>query len=107
MVGRTISESDLERNMIGLPIRHKGLGIQNPVEIADREYFTSKKITKKLTDHFYAQRLDLTELDREYIGSIKSSMELAKEIFLKKIAQGIADALPEKQTKAFLGAQCM
>ena len=36
----------------------------------------------------------------------KSSMKLAKETFLKKVAQDIANALPEKQKNAFLGAQC-
>ena len=83
--------------MIALPMKYGGLGIQNPVEIADREYFTSKKITEKLTDHIYAQRLDLTGLDRKWMGSVKSSMKLAKETFLKKVAQDIANALPEKQ----------
>ena len=104
IVGRAISDS--ERNMIALPMRYGGLGIQNPVEIADREYFTSKKITEKLTDHIYAQHLDLTGLDRKWMGSVKSSMKLAKETFLKKVAQDIANALPEKQKNAFLGAQC-
>ena len=104
IVGRAISDS--ERNMIALPMRYGGLGIQNPVEIADREYFTSKKITEKLTDHIYAQHLDLTGLDRKWMGSVKSSMKLAKETFLKKVAQDIANTLPEKQKNALLGAQC-
>ena len=100
IVGRAISDS--ERNMIALPMRYGGLGIQNPVEIADREYFTSNKITKKLTDHIYAQHLDLTGLDRKWMGSVKSSMKLSKETFLKKVAQDIANALPEKHKNAFL-----
>ena len=87
-------------------MRYEGLGIQNPVEIADREYFTSKKITEKLTDHIYAQHLDLMGLDRKLMGSVKSSMKLAKEKFLKKVAQDITNALTEKQNNAFLGAQC-
>ena len=95
IVGRAISDS--ESNMIALPMRHGGLGIQNPVEIADREYFTSKKITEKLTDQIYAGK---------WMGGVKSSMKLAKETFLKKVAQDIANALPEKQKNAFLGAQC-
>ena len=33
-------------------------------------------------------------------------MKLAKETFLKKVAQDITNALPEKQNNAFLGAQC-
>ena len=56
-----------------------------------------KKITEKLTDHIYAQHLDLTGLDRKWMGSVKSSM---------KLAQDIANALPEKQKNVFLGAQC-
>ena len=87
-------------------MRHGGLGVQNPVEIADREYFTSKKITEKLTDHIYAEHLDLTGLDRKWMCSVKSSIKLAKETFLKKVAQDIANALPEKQNNTFLGAQC-
>ena len=86
IVGRAISDS--ERNIIALPMRYGGLGIQNPVEIADREYFTSKKITEKLTDHIYAQHLDLTGLDRKWMGSVKSSMKLAKETFLKNFNPG-------------------
>ena len=57
--------------MIALHMRYGGLGIQNPVEIADREYFTSKNITERLTDHIYAQHLDLTGLDRKWMGSVK------------------------------------
>ena len=91
--------------MIALHMRYGGLGIQNPVEIADREYFTSKNITERLTDHIYAQHLDLTGLDRKWMGSVKSSMKLTKETFLRKVAQDIANALPKKQKNAFLGAR--
>ena len=45
--------TDLERDMIALPLRHGGLGIQNPVLIADREYIASQKITKPLANLIY------------------------------------------------------
>ena len=62
--------------------------MQNPVKIADREYFTSKKITEKLADHIYAQHLDLTGLDRKWICNVKSSIKLAKEAFPQKNSPG-------------------
>ena len=36
LVGRPVS--DRERSMLSLPYRYGGLGIQNPVKTADREY---------------------------------------------------------------------
>ena len=52
--------------------------------------------------HHQVNKPGLTGLDREWIGSIKTSMKLAQETFFKKIAQGIAKVLPKKQTNAFL-----
>ena len=48
IVGKHIS--DIERRMFALPYRHGGLGIQNPVLTADREYSTSIEVTR---DHRY------------------------------------------------------
>ena len=40
ILGRQIS--DLERQVVSLPVRFRGLGIANPVETAEREFATAK-----------------------------------------------------------------
>ena len=48
IVGRRINE--LERDMLALPLRYGGLGIQNPTKTADKEYQASRKTTSQLTN---------------------------------------------------------
>ena len=47
--------------MFALPVRFGGLGIVNPVEIAEREFQTSLRITEDLVGLIYRQAGDLSE----------------------------------------------
>ena len=59
IIGRSVS--DLHRRMFALPVRFGGLGIVNPVEIAEREFQTSLRITEDLVGLIYRQAGDLSE----------------------------------------------
>ena len=48
IIGRPVS--DLERKIISLPVRFGGLGISNPVENAEREFYASVQITKNRSE---------------------------------------------------------
>ena len=65
IVGRNIS--DLERRILALPVRFGGLGIQNPVETADREYEISVKITSNLKEIICNQEYNLDNLNEEAV----------------------------------------
>ena len=65
IVGRNIS--DLERQIIALPVRFGGLGIQNPVETADREFEISVKITANLKEIICNQEYNLDKLNEEAV----------------------------------------
>ena len=51
MTGRA-SSSDMERNLHTLPVRHGGLGIANPVKIAQVQISASRRLTAELVQDF-------------------------------------------------------
>ena len=53
IVGRPVS--DVEREILSLPVRFGGLGIENPAENAKREYDASQVVTQCLTINFTAR----------------------------------------------------
>ena len=65
ILGRNVDK--IERDMLALPLRYGGLGIQNPTKTADREYEASRKITKQLTELIFIQDQDLGKLDKSMI----------------------------------------
>ena len=77
ILGRSIN--DVERDILALPLRYGGLGIQNPVLTADREYKASKLITQQLTEMIFNQDQDLSKLDRPLITKTKAELKLEKE----------------------------
>ena len=77
ILGRNVDS--LERDMLALPLRYRGLGIQNPAKTADREYETSKRITRQLTDLIFNQDQDLSKLDRSLINKTKAELRLEKD----------------------------
>ena len=103
LVGRQVS--DLEREMLSLPYRFGGMGIQNPVETSDREYNTSREITKDLTQLIIEQDMDVTKLDagksRETIAKLKAE----KEVKLKRQAEELKESMNGSQERYFEGAQ--
>ena len=68
-----------EREMLALPLRHGGLGIQDPTKTADREYEASRRITEQLTNLIFNQDQDLSKLDRSLIRKTKADLRLEKE----------------------------
>jgi len=48
-----------DKYLLALPLRHGGLGLTDPREIAKTEYEHSTHITNKLTSKIYTQKLDL------------------------------------------------
>ena len=71
--------TDIERDMIALPLRHGGLGIQNPVIIADREFSASQRITEPHANLIYDQDHDLSKLDLTAIAKMKAALKTEKE----------------------------
>ena len=77
MIGRAIS--DLERNIIAMPVRYGGIGVANPVECCEREFTASKVISENLTDLIYNQETDLLNFDRKEQLVVIKAMKSAKE----------------------------
>ena len=77
ILGRNVDS--FERDMLALPLRYGGLGIQNPAKTADREYEASKRITRQLTDLIFNQDQDLSKLDRSLINKTKAELRLEKD----------------------------
>ena len=103
IVGKHIS--DIERRMIALPYRHGGLGIQNPVSTADKEYATSIEVTRDLTDMIIAQDMDLTNLDQNKMKEKINKLKREKEVALKQEAGEISQILDETLRRSFESAQ--
>ena len=94
VIGRKVS--DLEREVLSLPVRYGGLGIANPVNTCEREYSASKLITEDLADLIYQQEQDLSLFDKEKqehtIKELKSNKEKFNSDYHKEISNQIADA---------------
>ena len=97
LVGRDVS--DLERDMIALPLRFGGLGIQNPAAIADREFAASEDITKELRNLIYRQDSDIRKLDREAVKICKQRYIDSKNEWMEREAKRIKEALPTLSKK--------
>jgi len=78
-----------------LPIRHGGLGLQNPQETArleyDNENFTL--ITTKVIDKIYNQKLDYNSRDHEHTGTIKSKIKQLKDLEYCKCCDKLIEKL--------------
>ena len=61
IIGRTVN--DLERNIMSLPVRLGGMGIQKPTDTADIEFRNSSIVTRNLTDLIIRQESDLSGYD--------------------------------------------
>ncbi len=100
IIGRKVS--DLERDMIALPLRYGGLGIQNPTVIANREFKASLSITKELTHLIYNQDLDITKLDNATVSKMKEEFKLEKEDWFKQERERILNLMtPITRKRAF------
>ena len=80
------------RKLLSLPARHGGLGIFNPVEIADFEYASSAAATAPLSKIINEQK---TQFDPESLHLLKRELESAKSEMLttKRLNQTKAEEL--------------
>ena len=82
LCGREVS--DTHRKIFALPYRYGGMGILNPVEMAQQEYDLSKEATEMLTGMIYEQELDLSKLDRERMKEKMAELKAKKEKTFKQ-----------------------
>ena len=120
--------SPLEREIIALPVRFGGLGIQHPSRTAQYEYDASVKVTEQLTELIYQQDKTLSSLENTKIKQVKAEIkndiekrfrEQLKEVIEKsdplikqcfeatqeKGASSWLTALPQKQLGIILNKQ--
>jgi hypothetical protein len=103
VIGRHIS--DIEREIVSLPVRLGGLGIENPVITADREVKGSVKVTANLSSLIKVQDQTLDKYDHATVNTIVSELKEAKEADLKQKLKTIMDAVDENTLRALQLAQ--
>ena len=103
IVGRPVS--NIERQIISLPYRYGGLGIQNPVETAETEFDTSIQVTEQLTKLIILQDMDVKKLDKPKIKETKAKLKSDKEEALKQKAIQLSQQLPAPQKRSLITAQ--
>ncbi len=81
IVGRQIS--DEERDLIALPVRFGGMGIQDPTETANREYDASLRITAQLTNLILEQDPDLSKLNKATIKETRTAIKSERNMVFK------------------------
>ena len=101
--GRTVS--DIEREILALPYRYGGLGIQNPTKTADREYRSSISTTACLTELIYQQEMDITLFNKDEMNKTKRHLKLQKEKDLKLEVEEILAQLSETTKRSLLASQ--
>ena len=77
ILGRKVT--NLEREIISLPVRMGGLGIQNPVMTADIEFRNSSLVTRNLTTLIERQEMDLTNYNLDGVKAEISRLKAEKE----------------------------
>lgn len=87
IVGREIS--DLERNIMALPVRYGGLGVGNPVHECEKEYEASYKITLELKELMRTQTQDIHLVNFEKIDESRKEIKNMKERKIKEEYDGI------------------
>ena len=95
ILGRTVS--DLEREIIALPVRFGGLGIANPSENSEREYEASKAVTQCLTSLILQQQQDFSLYNQETVSDTVKGLKKAKEEFLLAKFDNILTTLEENE----------
>ena len=103
LCGRSIS--DLERRIFALPYRYGGMGMQNPVLTADREYHTSREVTSNLANLICSQTNNVSMLDQDAVKEKKQEMKQAKEKIFQEELKSICEQLSEKEKRLVSAAQ--
>ena len=97
LIGRQIS--DKERALFALPLRFGGLGIQDPMQTADKEFEASVLLTEELSDLILKQDHDLTKLQRGSVIEKKKNLKLKKELEYFRTFADIKSQFSEEQQK--------
>ena len=97
IVGRNVS--DVERKLISLPVRLGGLGIQDPTETAEREFYNSSLVTQNLTSLIQNQETNLNNLDMDRIKEIAAQIKAEKEEFQLQKLDEVKTVLDEKKRR--------
>ena len=103
LVGHQLS--DLERSMVALPVKLGGLGISNPVLVADCEYQSSRSISSSLTNLIVNQVDSFSDLDLVSVVQVKKGVVKQKEERLQQEYNQIQEQLPALQKRALEFAQ--
>jgi hypothetical protein len=103
VIGRHIS--DTEREIVSLPVRLGGLGIENPVVSADRETSGSMKVTESLASLIKSQEQTLDNYNHTSVNTIVSVLKVAKEEELKQKLKTIMSSVDENTHRALQLAQ--
>ena len=103
IVGRAVS--DIERQMLALPVRLGGIGIRDPTTTADLEYLISATVTNTLADVIVSQDKDFSNYDSAKVLQEIQRMKTLKEDFLKEELQSLLEVLNEKQKRCIELAQ--
>ena len=74
IVGRKVS--NIEREILALPVRFGGIGLMSPVETADIEFETSVRITNNLTNIIVNQERTLENLDEDRLRLLINKTKL-------------------------------
>ena len=94
IIGRKIT--DLERQILALPVRLGGLGIQNPVTTADTEFRNSSVVTRNLTTLIIRQETDLTHYNAAAVKADIAKLKLEKEEAMLALLEEIKAVADEK-----------
>ena len=94
IIGRKVT--DLEREMISLPVRMGGLGIQNPVSSADTEFRNSIIVTQNLVRLIENQETDLSNYNLDSVKNSISTLKMEKEGALLERLEILKNSVDEK-----------
>ena len=103
LCGKYLSET--ERTMVSLPVCYGGLGIENPILTADREYATSKKVCAPLVNSILAQDADILSIDKSIVKKAKSDCRKEKEAKYNDDVSQIENILNDAEKRFFLSAR--
>ena len=90
--GRAIN--DLDRRLLELPPRMGGLGIPNPVVVAEEEFQNSLRLTTSLVEKIVAQE-EQGEVNSQEIKIMKSDISKSKENKQKNDLQNLMGQLSQ------------
>ena len=89
----------MDRIRLALPLRHGGLGIQDPTETSDVEFRASCEITEHLTQMIYDQDEDIQRLDKMKMKTRKAAMKLNRDRHFKEVYKTLYDQASDQQKK--------